>query len=94
MAEIHEIDPGADRAGRIRRIMGRVLRNHLEAHGDELAGFAMVTWDMRGEATSGYCTEIGPVGESLMPAFVKDALQRHLAVVLVERTESRPVTGA
>jgi hypothetical protein len=93
MAELVEIDPGADRAQRVRRIIGRSLQNHLREHGDEIAGFAFVTWDMRGEATSGYMTEVGPIGESLMPAFVKDALQRHLAVVLVERTQSMPITG-
>lgn len=94
MAEIHEIDPGADRAQRVRRIIGRVLKKHFADHGSEIAGFALVSWDMRGEATSGYFTEVGPVGESLMPSFVKDALQRHLAVVLVERTGSDRISGA
>lgn len=81
---VEAVDPGRDRATRIRRILGRVLRDHLEGHGPDIAGFALVSWDMRGNARTGFMTEVGPVGDSLMPCFVKDALQRHLAVKLAQ----------
>jgi hypothetical protein len=93
MADIREITPAADRAQEVRRVIFRTLRRHFQDQGDDIAGFAIVTWDMRGEASSGYSTDVGPVGESLMPAFVKDALQRHLSVVLAERTHSDIIGG-
>lgn len=85
---VEEVDPSNERARQVRRILGAALKQAFEFFGDDLAGFALVTWDMRGGAHSGYLTEYGMVGESLMPAYVHDSLNRHLSVVLVERTES------
>lgn len=85
---ISEIDPAAVRARKVRKILGRCVRSSLESNGDDLAGFSLVSWDMRGNANSSYFSDIGPVGESLVPSFTKDALNRHIAVVLVERTSS------
>lgn len=92
MAELFEIAPATERARRIKKILGRVLRLHMDFHGADFAGFAIVTWDMTGGAHSGYFTEHGMVSESLMPAYVHDALNRHLAVVLAERTQSDIIT--
>lgn len=92
MADVREIAPATDRAKRTRKILLKVLRMHLNFHQDDLAGFALVTWDMRGGAHSAYLTENGMVSESLMPSYVKDCLNRHVAVVLAERTQSELVT--
>lgn len=76
---LREINPRADRQKRLRRILGRSVRSALSG---EVAGFALVTWDTRGDAHSVYCTDSGPVGHRLMPAFVHDALNQHVAVSL------------
>lgn len=94
MGKIEEIDIVGDRSARVRRIMGRTLRKALEDHGGDIAGFALVSWDMRGSVTSGYFTDVGPVSSSLMPSFVKDALDRHVTLVMVEETSSNKITGA
>jgi hypothetical protein len=68
----------------VRRILGACIRSNLETHGEDLAGFAIVSWDMRGTSHSSYFTENGPFSRSMLPAYVADALNRHLAVVMVQ----------
>lgn len=92
-AEVVEVDLAGDRAQNLRRILGRTVRNHIETQGDDLSGFALVTWDARGNTAVGYYTDTGPVGDSLMPAFVHDALNRAVAVVTAEETQSSRVDG-
>ena len=89
---VTEIDPATDRAGKVRRILGQAVKRALDQHGDGLAGFALVSWDMLGDANSAYFTEFGMVGEGLMPTYVHDALNRHLAAVIVERSQTYRVT--
>lgn len=67
------------RAREIRRTVGRALRAHFEDSGDNLAGFVVVTWDMRGVATSTLLANDGPIGTSMVPMFAHDALNRHIA---------------
>lgn len=81
MTTLIEINPRRERQGRLRRILGRSVRSALSG---EVAGFALVTWDSRGDAHTSYCTDSGPVGHRLMPAFVHDALNQHVSVTLAQ----------
>ena len=90
---VHEIRPGRDRLAQIRRIMGRALRSALTQQGNELAGFALVTWDNRGDATSAFYTETGPIGDSLLPTFVGDVLNRHQAVLTAQSQQTHLIPG-
>lgn len=54
---------------------------------DDVAGFALVVWDSRGEMRSAYNAAQGPIGPALIPTLVADALNRHVAVMLA-RNES------
>lgn len=92
-ADLHEIRPDKEALATRRRIIGRSLRHALAHHGDGFCGFALVTWNHQGGAYSGYLAEYGVIGESLMPAYVHDALNRHVAVVVAERGRSEPLDG-
>lgn len=87
------IDPKRNRARRVGHNLVRSVNKHLYQQGSDLAGYAMVSWDARGECSSSYFSADGPVGRSLLPSFVKDALNRHLAVNLVEEGASDPGDG-
>lgn len=54
---------------------------------DQIAGYALVVWDTRGEMRSVYNAAQGPIGPALVPTLVADALNRHVAVMLA-RTEA------
>jgi hypothetical protein len=49
---------------------------------ENVAGFALVVWDSRGEMRSAYNAAQGPIGPALVPTLVADALNRHVAVML------------
>lgn len=85
-----EIDFRGPRQKRLRRILGRSVRAALDG---DVVGFALVTWDGRGDAHSSYCTESGPVGQRLMPAFVHDALQQHFSVSLAQEVGATRIDG-
>ena len=91
-AALHLIDPAADRALQVRRILEELVARHCAQHGDNLAGFTLVTWDMRGCPTSGRMTAVGPIDRCLAPTFTADVLNRHLAVELAEETATDRVT--
>jgi hypothetical protein len=93
MAELRSIDPAGDILKKVRRIMGRAVRNQLAAHGDDLAGFCLVSWDRRGEPCSAYLTSEGPVSRGLLPTYTHDVLQRHLSVTLAHECETAPIKG-
>lgn len=86
-----DVDFRADRAANVRAILNNSVADAFEVQGDDLAGFALVTWDPRGGAQSAYFTSEGPVSDSLMPVYVADVLSRHVTVAVAERTESRPI---
>jgi hypothetical protein len=89
----YEIKPASDRAKNVRLIFGRCVRSALACMGVDIAGFALVVWDMRGEVRTAYLTEYGLVGRSLMPTYVHDALQRHVTKDVIEECTSEQVTG-
>lgn len=87
---VFDFNEASDRACQVRRIMVRSLRDHLRRCGPDLAGFALVTWDMRGACCVGHSCEHGPVACGLMPLFVQQAINRTLAVQLAQSTEVVP----
>lgn len=93
MSDIRKVDIVGDRSKRIRRILGRSLRQAIECHGADIAGFALVSWDMRGAVHSAYLADHGPVASSLVPSYTKDALDRHLSVMLSQVNASRLIEG-
>jgi hypothetical protein len=67
-----------------RRMLFVRCRTAIEEMGDDIAGFALVVWDKEGHLRSAYDTTRGPIRAPLMPTLVGDALNRHVAVCLVE----------
>lgn len=55
-----------------------------EQVGDDISGYALVVWDKVGDLRSAYNAARGPIGPGLVPTFVSDALNRHLAVMLAK----------
>lgn len=76
---LKEIDPKGERNSRRRKMLGQSMRQGLKNVGD-LEGYAIVMWDGRGDCVSNYYTASGPIIRSFLPSFVKDALNRHIAV--------------
>lgn len=89
MSEIREIVPAAVEASALLARALRDLADMVEADG-YVAG-AFVVWDMRGAARTVYSTETGPFSFSMVPAFVHDALNRHVAVVIAQETAAEPI---
>jgi hypothetical protein len=54
----------------------------IEAMGSDVAGFALVVWNKRGEMRTVYDASQGPIGPALLPTLASDALNRHVAVML------------
>ena len=71
-------------ARELRRILYARCRSACDQAGDEIAGFAIVVWDARGDMKSAYDAARGPIGPALVPTLVSDALNRHVAVKLAE----------
>jgi hypothetical protein len=90
---IHEFRPDRDSVARRKRMLVQALRDSFKSHGDDFAGFAMVAWDVRGNADSAFYADTGPIGESIVPMFVHDVLNRHVAVKTAARGETYPLTG-
>ena len=65
-----------------RRSLFERCRESCNQFGDDIAGFAIVVWDGRGELRSAYDTTRGPIASALVPTLVSDALNRHVAVML------------
>lgn len=76
MATLHAIAPASDRAKAVRRDLGSSVRDVIRDQGDDLAGYVLVAWDMRGQATTSLCRDTGPIGRHMLPGYVHEALCR------------------
>lgn len=83
---IHRINPRAAQARRVARVMVRSLHQHMMGQGEHLAGFAIVSWDGRGEVQTSFQTSTGPIGRSMLGPFVGNALTQHVAASLAEES--------
>jgi len=77
-----------DNGRELRQVLFQRCRAAADQMGDEIAGFAVVVWDRRGDVRSSYEAAQGPIGPALVPTLVSDALNRHIAVVLAEERVS------
>lgn len=69
-----------EKAGSVRRNLFNSCRKALEEAGNDLAGYALVTWTRDGDMHSAYDARIGPIRDALVPTLAGDALNRHVAV--------------
>ena len=74
-------------------MLGRDVRAALEDLGVDLRGFALVSWGHRGNTHASSFTMEGPVSSSLMPSFVGDVLNRHVAVSIAKGDGPGIITG-
>jgi hypothetical protein len=83
-AKLYEARPDLVSQRKRRRIAGKAMSQAISTHGNDLTGFALVTWNSRGDCHSSYLADYGPISRSLMPSYVKDALQRHVTINMAE----------
>ncbi len=91
---IAEFTPASDRAERIVRQISEQAESARSEFGDDLAGYALVAWDMRGGARTVIDCREGAVALALAPAFVHDALNRHVSVVFQQNSLSEGLDDA
>lgn len=77
----------AAEARNVRENLFAGARSAAADHGDDFAGFALVSWRRDGGMHTSIFTGYGPIADSLVPAQVHDALQRHLTIEIAERAE-------
>ena len=66
----------------VRRNLFKSCRKALEEAGNDLAGYALVTWTRDGDLHSAYDARNGPIRDALVPTLAGDALNRHVAIVV------------
>jgi hypothetical protein len=66
----------------IRHCMHGSVRSVSAMHGDNLSGYVMVSWDRAGEVQSNVCVGHGPFGWGRLPGECRDAVSRHIAIVV------------
>lgn len=82
----------ADDGRLMRQDLFKSCRTGADQMGDDMVGFAIVVWDKNGGMWTSYNAARGPIGPSLVPTLVSDALNRHVAVKLAEaRIASEPI---
>lgn len=69
-------DRSHDIARKVKLDLFSACRDLVKDQGDDLAGYALVTWTQTGGVGTATFTEHGVVTEALMPAVVHDALNR------------------
>jgi hypothetical protein len=76
---IREVDFRKRIARKIQHTFIRQVLWVLRCQGDDIAGFAIVAWDTRGVTATTIECNSSPIGISMVPGFVKDALNRRIA---------------
>lgn len=89
---VHKINPGADRPRDVARILLRAVLSNLEGQGDSLSGYALVTWDGRGEAQTSFQTAVGPIGRTMVATYVENALVQHVASAIAQEATIERIT--
>jgi hypothetical protein len=79
MSELREVRPCAEHAIRTQTEFRKHVEEHIQSHGDNIASYAIVSWDRRGVASTSMGYDIGPIGSSFVPMFVQMALTTRLA---------------
>lgn len=74
MAKIRRINPRRDRAQFVARSLRTASKSLISEFGDNLAGFAIVSWDMCGNSGAAYSAKEGPVSDALVPDYARTQL--------------------
>jgi hypothetical protein len=74
----------ASEARRARQTLYRCARNASSAHGIELSGFALVTWDRHGMMHTALYEGYGPVAWGRIPHEVETALSQHICTEMAQ----------
>ncbi len=74
MAKIKAINPRRARAKFVVRQLRESSKEVISAFGDNIAGFALVSWDMCGDGGAVYCSKDGPIGDALVPDYARTML--------------------
>lgn len=77
-------DPARKKRLETRVDLVRAVKEHLNG---QVAGYALISWDARGDVTTSLSTYNGPIARSMVPTFVHDVLIRHDAVVTSRRAK-------
>lgn len=80
---VHLVSKG-NRASRLRRELHRAIGVIVDEHGEDLGGYALVAWDMRGQALTVVNAKQGPISEDLAPSYAGHALNRHVTMLMTE----------
>ena len=80
----------ADQAKFVRRDLFRCARSQADERGDELSGFALISWDRSGSFKTALQHGYGPFGWTSIPEHMRDALQRHVSVELAQTRTFEP----
>lgn len=83
----------ASEAKHVRKVMHACVRRSFELFGDDISGFALVSWNRRGEMDSAYLVGHGPHAFASIPGQVHDALNRHMAVELAQDCQPTFIDG-
>lgn len=78
MAKIFKIAPRSDNAKQVRRELAASIKTHTAHHGDNLAGFSIVSWDQTGSCAASILPG-GLVSMGLAPTLCHDALNRYVS---------------
>jgi hypothetical protein len=87
LVRLADVSDGAKKreAKEVRELLFARCRAAIDQMGDDIAGFALVVWDQRGDMRTAYDAERGPISFALVPTLVSDALNRHVAVKIAEQ---------
>ena len=86
-ATLHVIKPRAQRAAALLKNLLGATAAQGGIHGENLAGYALISWDNRGAVIASYVTGDGPVAPDLLPGYAHTALTTEVAIVeAVHRT--------
>lgn len=95
MSKVVEIKPSADRAEEVMAELRQTIDIMADILDHDMAGFAIVAWDMRGEPATHICATHGMVSPTLVPAFAHDTFNRYLVYqAIADDLEESPGCGS
>jgi hypothetical protein len=74
----------------MRRDMHTAVRSTCRALGDDLSGYALVSWTRGGEVHTNINEGYGPFGWGSLPGQCHDAINRHIAIVIANPDATIP----
>lgn len=83
--QVIELNSRARVARDVRHRLFSDCRRALQQAGNDLSGFALVTWTRDGDLHSAYDARHGLIGPGLVPTLVADTLNRHQAIMRAKR---------